>query len=228
MSLSLPNIAWELKQIKAGHSLIAGADEVGRGAWAGPVVAASVVLAPSHELKNFIKQVAIDEIIINDSKKVPSLTRRRTAFWLRQNVLAWGIGEIAVSQINRLGLTKATQMAFRQALTHTRAHLPQHRLHFLLVDAFYVPYIKTLNRHKQQAIIKGDAKVLSIAAASILAKDYRDSLMRRLSRQFPIYGWGRNKGYGTVFHQQAILRHGTTRHHRRNFVFTWLKKNINH
>ncbi len=222
--MQLPDISWETRYIKKGHRTIAGADEVGRGAWAGPVVAASVVLATPDKLEIFYQKILTLGLPVNDSKQVKPQKRHQTALWLKQHVLAWGLGQPLPALINHLGILKATQMAFRQALLNAKASLPSRSLDFLLVDAFYIPYVKTLTRKNQKAIIKGDAQVLSIAAASIIAKDFRDSLMRHLYLRYPHYCWGRNKGYGTPAHQQAILTHGPTRHHRHLYISTWLSK----
>ncbi len=223
--MQLPNISWELHHLNTGHQIIAGADEVGRGAWAGPVVAAACVLAAPDKLEAFYEESLLKHVTICDSKQIKPRQRHKVALWLKQHVFAWGLGKTPPALINRLGIVKATQIAFRQAILNAKASLPSHSLDFLLVDAFYVPYVKQLTRKKQHPIIKGDVQVLSIAAASIIAKDYRDALMRRLSPRYPIYGWGRNKGYGTTFHQQAILKYGPTRHHRHLYLSTWLSKN---
>lgn len=212
----LPSFSFERKLWKKGLKVVAGVDEVGRGCFAGPVVAAAVAFAPiSNEFSN--------EIIINDSKKMRPRQREKSADWIKKNALAWGIGEAPTSLINRIGMAKATKVAFRRAIAETNRRL-RHNINFLLIDAFYIPYVDGLRRKNQKAIIDGDQKSYSVAAASIIAKVYRDKMMRSLSKQakYKIYGWGRNKGYGTKEHQRTILKYGISRYHRREFVKTFL------
>jgi len=205
----IPNYFFEKKQWKKDLRFIAGVDEVGRGSFAGPVMAGCVVFEKKTEFPDGIK--------INDSKKLRPLERRKASKWIKQNALAWGIGETSVSVINRLGMAKATKMAFRRAISDANRRLSG-RIDFLLIDAFFIPYVRGLRRKNQQAIINGDEKSFSIAAASIIAKVERDKEMLRFSRKYPKYGWGRNKGYGTRQHQEALKKFGITRHHRRTFV----------
>lgn len=214
--MKLPNFNYEKKLWKKGFNFIAGCDEVGRGCFAGPVVAA-VVVFPKDLILN-------EEIIINDSKQVKARKREKGSSWIKKNALTWGIGEIPVSTINRLGMAKATHMAFRMAIINANKKLDSSKIDYLLIDAFYLPYIKGLRRKNQKAIIKGDTKSISIAAASMIAKVYRDKEMLSLSknRKFKKYGWGRNKGYGTRQHQTAIKKYGLTRYHRKAFVATFL------
>lgn len=213
---------------------MAGADEVGRGAWAGPIVAAAVVWPPLKLKISNLKFKIITEAGINDSKQVKPDKREKLAGLIRQESLAWGIGEASVSVINRFGLAKATQIAFRRAIVECNKRLlttdyslqqnkkavvrRQWTIDFLLIDAFYLPYTRGLRRKNQLAIVKGDTKSISVASASILAKVYRDKLMRRLSQKHRVYRWGKNKGYGTREHQKAILKYGITRLHRKQFV----------
>lgn len=230
----LPNFSFERKLAKKGYKFIAGVDEVGRGCFAGPVVAGCTVF------NNQIYKSANLPIKINDSKKMTPRARERANKWIKENALAWGIGETPVQKINRLGMAKATKMAFRQAISEARKRLKE-PIDFLLADAFFISYVPGLpaKRRKnkkgrfykkingrQMAIINGDEKSVSIAAASIIAKVYRDKLMLGLSRQpkYRKYGWGRNKGYGTKEHQKAIQKYGITRQHRKVFVDTWRSK----
>jgi len=188
---------------------VAGIDEVGRGSFAGPVMAGCVVFGEKTKIPDGLK--------IDDSKKLRPLERRRASEWIKRNTLAWGIGGAPVSVINRLGMAKATKMAFRRAISQANRRLDG-RIDFLLIDAFFIPYVRGLRRKNQQAIINGDEKSFSIAAASIIAKVERDRQMLRFSRKYPKYGWGRNKGYGTRQHQQALKKYGMTRYHRKAFV----------
>lgn len=195
---------------------MAGVDEVGRGAFAGPVVAAAVVWGKNQKI------ILPASVKIDDSKKLKPRQRERAGAWIRENASGWGIGEVGPAVINRAGLGLATKMAFRQAVADLKTRLPA--VDFLLIDAFFIPYVKSLRHKRQKAIVNGDEKVVSIAAASILAKVHRDSLMRKLARKHTAYGWGRNKGYGTAQHQRAIRRHGVTRLHRKAHVATFLAR----
>jgi len=206
-----PNFSFEKALWKKGYKFIAGVDEVGRGCFAGPVVAGCVVF--SH------KPYKLGNIRVDDSKKLSLKQRREASFWIKENALVWGIGEASVSLINRIGMGKATKVAFRRAIKGVNK-----KLDFLLIDAFYIPYVRGLKRKNQKAIVDGDEKSLTIAAASIIAKIYRDSLMKKLSSKHPKYGWERNKGYGTKEHLGALRKYGLTRHHRKQFVATYFKK----
>jgi ribonuclease HII len=258
--MQLPTVTYEKQIWKRGYKYIAGIDEVGRGCFAGPVVAAAVAFAPItnyqfsifNQIQNSndkrgeggspIKSgMTIPKI--NDSKKLNSKQREIASKWIKENCLAWGIGEASASTINRIGIVKATEMAFRKAIKMAndklqmtnregnRRQIPDQvrhdkRIDFLLIDAFYIPHVKGLRRKNQKAIVKGDSKSISIAAASIIAKVYRDQLMEKIgSRQrYKKYDWISNKGYGTKTHLEAIKKYGTNGYHRRQFVNTYLSK----
>ena len=239
----LPDFEFEKKLHKQGYKLIGGVDEVGRGCFAGPVAAGCVVFG-----KNTIYDVQGPslhvgrKILINDSKKLSSKQRELADKWIRENALAFGIGTASVTQINKLGIKKATEIAFRKAIVSANNCLQttDYRLlsdkkavvrrplavDYLLIDAFYIPYVKGLRRKNQKAIIKGDTKSISIAAASIIAKVYRDKLMTSLNKKskYKKYNWAKNKGYGTKEHREIIRKHGISRLHRKQFVETWLSK----
>jgi ribonuclease HII len=178
------------------QGIIAGIDEVGRGPWAGPVVAAAVIL----------KQSLVPEGI-NDSKKLNALKREALYDQIRE-VAEVGIGVVSVEEIDKINIGKATKLAMLRALEQLKI-VPQ----VVLVDGnqpIQVPCIV-------QTVIKGDSISLSIAAASIIAKVTRDRMMRELAKEFPVYGWERNVGYGTKAHIQAIEDYGITSHHRKSF-----------
>jgi ribonuclease HII len=216
--MTLPDFSFEKKVYKNGYRVIAGMDEVGRGCFAGPVVAGCVVFPLEPETDNYQSRP-----VINDSKKLSSKQREVANSWIRNNAIAYGIGRAGASEINKVGIKKATEIAFRRAIVACEV-----KIDYLLVDAFYIPYVKGLRRKNQKAIIKGDAKSISIAAASIIAKVYRDSLMVRLGKnpKYRMYGWGQNKGYGTQIHREAITKYGITRQHRNKFVETYLSRLI--
>ena len=215
--MNLPDFSFEKKIYKKGYRVIAGVDEVGRGAFAGPVVAATVAFAPNSKFEILNSK----QIRINDSKKLNSRQRERAMFWIKRNAVCYGIGWASVSQINKLGIKKASEIAFRKAIINCNK-----RIDYLLIDAFYIPYVKGLRRKNQKAIVKGDAKSLSIAAASIIAKVYRDKLMTKLADnpKYKKYGWDKSKGYGTSSHRKAIQKYGSTRYHRKRFIRTYIPK----
>jgi len=225
-----PDFRYEKKAWRRGFKYVAGVDEVGRGAWAGPIVAGAVVFAPAPQIKNLKFKIENSEVKIDDSKRLGPREREKAALWIKENALAWDVTEISVSAINKVGIGKATAKAMRKTLHDIKGKPPiATLLHgyvandlFVLVDGFHVKYLPGGLKH-QQAIIHGDQKSISIAAASIIAKVYRDKLMQRLSKKYPAYGWGKNKGYGTKFHQQAIVRSGVTVLHRKEFVKGILK-----
>ncbi|OGM26380.1 hypothetical protein A3D00_04450 [Candidatus Woesebacteria bacterium RIFCSPHIGHO2_02_FULL_38_9] len=212
-----PDFKFEKRLWKKKYSLVAGLDEVGRGSFAGPVVAAAVVFVAGIDITPGV-------ILINDSKKLTPSQREKADVWIKENTLAWGIGEAPTSAINRIGIAKATKAAFRKAVIEVNKKLPS-AVDFLLIDAIFISYVRGLRRKNQLAIIHGDEKSFSIAAASIIAKVYRDNIMKKISKspKLRVYGWERNKGYGTKEHQSAILKYGLTRYHRKTFVETFFK-----
>ena len=181
-----------------GYARIAGLDEVGRGALAGPVVAAAIILDPSAPLPRGL----------NDSKKVSARQRERIAAELRETALAYAVGEISAGEIDRTNILQATRAAMLAALDQI-----QPRADFLLIDALE---LRDANI-PQRAIIHGDSVSASIAAASIIAKTYRDALMRDYDEVYPQYGFARHVGYGTGAHLEALRAHGACPLHRRTF-----------
>lgn len=197
--LSLEKSLWSL-----GYNYVAGVDEVGRGSWVGPVVAAAVVLP-----KNWLLPAKLA-----DSKLLNSAEREKLDLIIRSTASAFAIAEINSLVINREGIGKATQRAMRMAVRDLGIAPDYH-----LVDGFY---IKNLPLSGQMRVIKGDQKSASIAAASIIAKVYRDQVMRKLSESYPKYFWEKNKGYGTKRHQAAIRNFGFTSLHRSSFNLSYL------
>lgn len=240
-NMRIPTFVYERKLWKKGYRHIGGIDEVGRGCFAGPVVAGCVVFGE----KGVRGIGGVREVRVNDSKKLSEKQREVASEWIKENALSWGVGEVSASTINRVGIVKATEIAFRKAIKMANERLErrkvmairgvgdvrgaeaQRKIDFLLIDAFYIPYVKDLRRRNQKAIVKGDAKSISIAAASIIAKVYRDNVMQKLgSRQrYKRYGWIQNKGYGTKIHLEAIQKYGINGYHRKQFVSTYLLKN---
>jgi len=180
-----------------GYRLIAGVDEVGRGALAGPVVAAAVILSGDGDYSE-----------IRDSKVVPRCRREVLAERIRREAVCTGIGSVSQSEIDRINILRATHEAMRQAVTGLPVS-PD----IVLVDGFWLPGLDT----PCVGIVDGDARSYSIAAASIVAKVHRDALMTSLAAEFPQYGFDRHKGYGTEAHRSAIAEHGACPLHRRTF-----------
>ena len=195
----LPTLEYEKKLFKKGCKFVCGLDEVGRGCFAGPVVVGAVVLS---------EEVSLPEGIA-DSKLLTPQKREKLSKEIKEKAVAWAIAEISVRDINKVGIGKAAQMAFRKAVKNL-SKKPDH----ILIDAFYINHI---NRKRQTPVVKGDQKCVSIAAASIIAKVYRDDLMDKLHLKYPQYGFDKHKGYGTKAHQDAIKKYGLSRIHRRSF-----------
>lgn len=194
-----PTLDTEQKLWKQGYRYICGTDEVGRGCFAGPVVVGAVI---------FPQDCIIPEGIA-DSKLLKPKTREKLEPQIKDIAVSWAIAEVSVAVINKVGIGKATQIAFRKAVKRLNI-----KADFVLIDAFN---IKHLNRKRQKAIAKGDQVCISIAAASIIAKIYRDNLMKKLHKKYPHYGLAKHKGYGTKEHQMAIKKYGLSRIHRRSF-----------
>lgn len=195
----IPTLNLEKALWKSGYRCVAGLDEVGRGSFAGPVAVGAVV---------FPKDVILPEGIA-DSKLLTPKQREKLAEQIKNVAFAWSVAVISVPYINKLGIGQATQMAFRKALRLLSAQAD-----YVLIDAFY---IKHLSRKKQKPIKDGDKICASISAASIIAKVYRDDLMRKLHVKYPQYGFEKHKGYGTKEHRDAIKKHGLSKIHRRSF-----------
>jgi ribonuclease HII len=188
-----------------GHAVIAGVDEVGRGALCGPVVAAAVVLGEGFPCDG-----------LDDSKRLTPKQREALATRIREAARAFGVGIVDHAEIDRINILRATLQAMRQAV---RALPVEPDL--LLIDALRVPDLDV----EQQPIVKGDAQSVSIAAASIVAKVTRDALMRELDVAHPGYDLAHNMGYGSEEHRMALRRLGPSKVHRRTFFGTtqaWL------
>lgn len=181
--------------------LEAGVDEAGRGCLAGPVVAAAVILPQGAELDWYE--------VLDDSKKLPEPLRDKLRILIERDALAWSVAMVDASEIDRINILNATYLAMHRAVAGL-AFTPE----ALIVDG---NRFKPVPGMVQKCIVKGDATYLSIAAASVLAKTHRDELMKTLHREFPWYGWDRNKAYGTAAHVKAIREFGYTPYHRRSF-----------
>ena len=176
----------------------AGCDEAGRGCLAGAVYAAAVILPPDFQCE-----------LLNDSKQLTERQRYQLRPIIEQEAVAWAVGVVTPEEIDKINILQASFLAMHRAIDGLQVR-PQH----LLIDGNRFRKYKDL---PHTTVVKGDGKLMSIAAASVLAKTYRDDYMLQLHEQYPHYGWDRNKGYPTKEHRQAIEQHGTTPYHRLTF-----------
>ena len=251
MNKTKPDLVEEKKLWKNGYKYIIGIDEVGRGAFAGPVVVGAVIF----DKRDPCTKIILSEI--NDSKLLNPKNREKLDKEIRTCAQFYSIAQVGVSIINKAGIGKTTKIAFTKSITTTfqqivkenyslknchaelasaspeilkpirQAQGPEYteglvqddkkRKVFVLVDGFHIKYIRGIGLKNQKAIIKGDRKSISIAAASIIAKVYRDKLMKDLAKKYREYHFEDNKGYGTKEHQIAIKKYGLSRIHRKSF-----------
>jgi ribonuclease HII len=186
-----------------GYALVAGCDEVGRGAWAGPLVAAAVIFPPA------LAEAWADLAPVRDSKQLTPKARERLAVCIRQHALAVGIGQVSPGLGDVIGWGAANRLALVRAV-RALAVPPD----YLLLDAFGLPGLAL----PQLPLIKGDARCISIAAASIVAKVHRDALLVAAHAVYPAYDFATHKGYGTPVHAAALTAAGPSPFHRRTFA----------
>lgn len=210
-----PTFEEELSLWKNEVEYVIGVDEVGRGCFAGPVTAGAVIFKKNALFKDGILSK------INDSKLLNPKTRSILSKEIKKEALFYSVSTVGVSIINKVGIGKATQIAMRRSVRKLIKRINEQTNNkltfFVLIDGFNIKYLKGVGLKNQKGIIKGDRKSISIAAASIIAKVHRDRLMRKLNKKYPEYGFYRNKGYGTKFHQTAIKNHGLSEIHRTSF-----------
>ncbi len=200
-----PDFSLEHKLWQSGLTYIAGMDEAGRGALAGPVAVGAVILP--NKSSRFLSALSG----VRDSKQMTPLAREHLAPHIKELALAWGVGFASSDEIDSLGIVPATRLAALRAL-ESLSLFPS----YLLTDfRLELPELDI----PQTSLVKGDVKCLSIAAASVLAKTTRDALMCELDLQYPSYGLGKHKGYGTPFHRLAMKRLGYSTIHRKSFAF---------
>ena len=185
----------------------AGCDEAGRGPLAGPVFAAAVILP-----KDF------HHPLLNDSKKMSEKAREELRPIIEREAVAWAVEEVSALEIDTINILNASITGMQRAVRKLEV-----KPEFLLIDGIT---FKPFDGYEYQCIVKGDAKFASIAAASVLAKTYRDEYMRKLAQEYPQYGWDRNMGYPTKEHVEAIIRHGYTPHHRKSFHLKQLEPTL--
>ncbi len=198
----MPDFLLEDTALSEGYRIIAGVDEAGRGPWAGPVVAGAAVIERDKAPDDLLAQ-------LDDSKKLTSHRRAELLGRLRETPgVHLGLGEASVDEIDIHNILAATMLAMQRAVSALPVS-PD----LALIDGNREPILPCDLR----TVVKGDAKSLSIAAASIVAKETRDGIMRELAKDYPKYGWETNAGYGTLQHQTALKYLGVTPHHRRSF-----------
>ena len=185
----------------------AGCDEAGRGPLAGPVFAAAVILP-----KDFYHP------LLNDSKQMSEKAREILRPIIEKEALAWAVEEVSAEEIDTINILNASITGMQRAVRRLSI-----RPEFLLIDG---NKFKPFDGYEYQCVVKGDGKFASIAAASVLAKTYRDGYMRKLAAEYPQYGWERNMGYPTKEHIAAIIEHGYTPHHRKSFHLKQLEPTL--
>lgn len=196
------NFAYETYLKVQGHEYVVGVDEVGRGPWAGPIVAGAVIFDESiSEKTEFLE-------MINSSKKISEKKRDLLNEQIKEFAVAWALGEVTHVEIDKINIGNANRLAFNRAIENLSVKPTYIVSDFIAKTDFSLPY---------QTFKKGDEKIVSIAAASIIAKVYRDNLMKEYEEKFPEYGFAKHKGYGTKQHRQAIDEHGYCEIHRRSF-----------
>jgi ribonuclease HII len=196
-------VEYEARLWAEGFRHVAGLDEAGRGAWAGPVVAGAVVL-PAGEPGLPVRLEGV-----RDSKQTTAPQRERLLEAIQRHAVAWGVGVVSPQEIDALGIVSATRLAMEQAF---RSLSPA--ADALLIDHLRLPGVAL----RQVSLPRGDALILSVAAASIVAKAHRDRLMVRLDDLYPLYGFARHKGYGTPQHRAALASWGPCAVHRHSFA----------
>lgn len=202
---SMPDFTEENSLWDSGYSNVCGIDEVGRGCWAGPLVAGAVIF----EIKTNSK--AKELIQINDSKKITPKKREQLAEFLIHNAKHWGIGFVDSKELDKIGLSRANTLAMERAV-YNLGNKPD----FCLIDGNIAKDSPVIGLFKN--IFKGDSRSISIAAASILAKVFRDKLMHSVDADYPDYGFKEHKGYGTALHRKSIIKHGILPIHRKSFA----------
>lgn len=197
----IPHLVCEQAFWQQGQPAVAGIDEAGRGAWAGPVVAAAVVFSPAIDLSERL-------LGVTDSKKLSAAQRRILLQHIQAVAQAWGVGQASASEIDAFGILPATRLAMQRAV-QALVITPD----ALLIDAVRLPELP----QPQQSFFFADSISLSVAAASIIAKVTRDQLLCELANQYPHYGFAQHKGYGTAQHRAALAQHGASPEHRLSY-----------
>ena len=216
--MQFPTYKNELDALANGHNLVAGCDEVGVGPLAGPVVAAAVIIDP----KSVGEQRSSSKWYyrVRDSKTTNEAERLELLEQIKANALTYGIGEVQPNEIDQINIHKAKLLAMKKAVLNMLEKIENsgEKKIFLFLDGKFTIKNLDLINVTQKALIAGDALVLSISAASIIAKVYRDNILKQLDLQRPEYGFGHHKGYGTKKHQLALAKYGPSEFHRKSFL----------
>lgn len=209
------NLNRERRLWKRGHKRVVGLDEAGRGPLAGPVVAAAVMIGARRKKKSAKLQFKAKSLLkeTKDSKKL-SPKRRETLYKLlvKEPNIEWGIGRVSEKMIDKINILQATKLAMKKAVKSLEKKLDE-KVNFLILDGNFKIDLDI----PQKSIKKGDSKVFSIAAASIIAKVTRDRIMKRYHKKYPEYGFDKHKGYATKLHRTMIKKHGPCKIHRMSF-----------
>lgn len=205
----LPTLQYEQNLWNQGYTVV-GIDEVGRGAFAGPIYVSAVAFTPTQDSTEINRLCTLG---INDSKKLTPAKRTELNNLLSSENIVTATAQNSSTIINTYGIMHALNQAIMQVISEIQHKLSQKRLAILL-DGTNIPSDIKRTPYPHQAIPKGDSLSLSIAAASIMAKVARDKYMTQLGEEYPHYNWGENKGYGTLDHREAIIKHGACTHHR--------------
>jgi ribonuclease HII len=198
VAVPLPTFHEERSLLVDGFTIVAGVDEAGCGCWAGPVYAAAVILP-------FDSRIGL----VRDSKTLSLSQRQRAVERIKKEAAAWAVGTASAEEIDQMNIRRAGALAMKRAIEGLTMK-PQ----FVLIDAFRIPGLDIPSK----SIVRGDAKVKSIAAASVIAKVERDIHLQELDRRFPGYGFAEHKGYGTKQHQEALIRLGPCAEHRKSYA----------
>lgn len=204
------NLMYERQIRSQGYERILGMDEAGRGAWAGPVTVGAVCLPLS--LPGLTK-ILVD---VRDSKEMTPRQRTRVVETIKETALAWGVGSASNREIDEVGIVGATKLGMARALADALERFPGFKPDCLFLDALIWP--EKAGEYPQVTIVDGDARSLSIAAASIIAKTWRDEHMAELGAEFPPYEFELHKGYGTIRHRTALATYGPSHLHRLSFA----------
>ncbi len=199
---TFPTLSEEERLWRQGYAAVVGIDEAGRGALAGPVMAGAVILSPGSNYAGIWASV-------KDSKLLSAKARTQMAVQIRQMALSWGVGSASAQEIDQWGIAPATRLAMSRAVANLSSPPDYLLIDWVRLEQLNVP---------QQSFIKGDRRIVSIAAASILAKTSRDSEMISLHERYPLYGFDKHKGYGARFHLEALERAGPCPEHRHSFA----------
>jgi len=192
-----PSSKYEKQLHKLGYTLIAGLDEAGRGSWAGPLVAGAVILPPNKKFKG-----------IRDSKLLSPQKRQKLFLQITKNAVSWSVGIVSHQEIDKMGIIPANRLAFERAVKKLQI-TPE----YLLVDG-----VRNFSSNiPHQFIIQGDRKIVSIAAASIIAKVIRDQILKTLHQLYPMYNFEKHKGYGTKEHLKYLSEYGPSEIHRLSY-----------